>query len=224
VINNRVPVVVAHRGGHGSVAIARTLGRLGIPVYLVAQEGMATPVWSSRYWGNKYRWDFAKSESDSVAFLLDLGENLQGAHGERPILLTVADWVAIFIERNGDMLTEHFVFPRAAQPVIRSLANKWEMHLLATDHAVPTPTTICPRSRVDVDRFLETGTFPVVLKAADPYLPHAPSNTIIRSERELLEAVDRQAAHGPLNFVLQEYIPGDAETVWMVSLVFWSRS
>jgi predicted ATP-grasp superfamily ATP-dependent carboligase len=211
---------VIYRGGYGAVAIARTLGRLGVPVYLLAQEGMTTPVWSSRYWLKKMRWDFSKPETDSVAFLLDIGRRLRTAHGTRPILLTLADWVAIFIERNGDVLQEEFVFPRAAQPVIRSLANKWEMHVLANDHAIPTPATIRPDSRTDVERFLDTQTFPIVLKPADPYLQHAPAKQIIASQRELMQEVDREAARGPLNFVLQEYIPGDAETVWMCNGYF----
>lgn len=44
-----VPVLVIHRGGYADVAIARTLGRLGVSVHLVAQETVSTAVWSSRY-------------------------------------------------------------------------------------------------------------------------------------------------------------------------------
>jgi predicted ATP-grasp superfamily ATP-dependent carboligase len=223
-MNTRVAVLVIYRGGYGAVAIARTLGRLGVPVYLVAQDGMTTPVSSSRYWLAKIRWDFSKPENESVAFLLDVGRRLQTEHGARPILLTLADWVAIFIENNADVLQEQFVFPRAPQPVIRRLANKWEMHLLANDHAIPTPTTVCPRSRADVEEFLETQKFPIVLKPGDPYLPHGPSKKICNSHRELMQEVDHAAESGPLNFVLQEYIPGDAEAVWMCNAYFGSDS
>jgi predicted ATP-grasp superfamily ATP-dependent carboligase len=219
-MDNRAPLLVIYRGGYGDVAIARTLGRLGVPVYLIAQEGMATPVYSSRYWAEKHRWDFSKPESESIRFILDAGRAIQTNHGARPLLLTVADWVSILIERHGDDLAEQFVFPRTAQPVIRKLANKWEMHLLANEHGVPTPTTICPNSRTDVDEFLETATFPIVLKPADPYLPRAPANKIIDSRRKLMEAVDREMTRGPLNFVLQEYVPGAAESVWMCNGYF----
>jgi D-aspartate ligase len=219
-MNNRVPVLVVQRGGYGDVAIARTLGRLGVPVYLLAQEGMPTPVWSSRFWAEKMLWDFEKPETDTLTFMLDVGRTIQASHGARPLLLTLTDWVAIFVERNGDALQEQFGFPRAERPVIRSLANKWEMNQLASEHAVPTPRTIWPRSRVDVEEFLKNVTFPVVLKPADPYLPHAPSKMIIDSEQELLEVVDREATRAPLNFVLQEYIPGGADSVWMCNGYF----
>ena len=219
-MNTSVPVLVIYRGGYGAVAVARTLGRLGVPVYLVAQDGMPTPVWSSRYWVKKIRWDFSRPENESVTFLLDIGRKLQNEHGARPILLTLADWVAIFIERHGDVLQEQFIFPRAARPVIRGLANKWEMHLLASEHGVPTPNTIRPSSTIEVKEFLETRTFPIVLKPADPYLGHAPSKMIIRSRKELTQVVEHEATYGAFNFVLQEYIPGDARSVWMCNAYF----
>jgi D-aspartate ligase len=219
-MDNRTPVLVVHRGGYGDVAIARTLGRLGVPMYLLAQEGVPELVHASRYWTEEHRWDFSQPENESINAILDVGRLIQGKHGERPVLLTLADWVSILIERHGDDLEEQFVFPRAAQPVIRRLANKWEMHLLANEHGVPAPTTICPSSRADVEAFLETTSFPVVLKPADPYLPRAPSKQIIDSRRELMDGVDRELARGPLNFVLQEYIPGNAESVWMCNGYF----
>jgi predicted ATP-grasp superfamily ATP-dependent carboligase len=220
VIDARVPVVVIYRGGYGAVAIARTLGRLDVPVYLVAQEGASTPVWSSRYWAKRTRWDFSRPEEESVAFLLDVGEKLQTTHGARAILLTLSDWIAIFIERNSQLLQEQFVFPQPKRPVLHALLNKWEMHLLATEHGIPTSTTACPASRADVEEFLESSTFPIVMKGADPYLGHMPEKKIIHSRQELMDQVHHEAAHGPLNFVLQEYIPGDADTVWMCNGYF----
>ena len=215
VIDTSAPVLVIYRGGYGAVAVARTLGRLGVPVHLVAQEGAFTPVWSSRYWRSRTRWDFSRPEDESVEFLLDLGARLETTHGARPLLLTLADWVAIFIERNSHLLQGQFVFPNPAQPVLRTLANKWSMHLLATEHSIPTPTTACPSSSVDVEEFLETSRFPIVMKAADPFLADPPAMRITHSRRELLGEVDRDAARGPLNVVLQEYIPGEVDSVWM---------
>jgi D-aspartate ligase len=220
VIDTSVPVVDVFRGGYGDVSIARTLGRLGVPVYLVAQKGMPTPVWSSRYWAKRTRWDFSSPEEQSVAFLLGVGATLQAAHGTRAILLTTADWVAIFIERNSHLLQEQFAFPQPVRPVIHTLLNKWEMHLLAKEHGIPTPNTACPASPVDIEEFLETSSFPIVMKPADPYLRTASSKKIISSRQELMDEVDREAARAPLNFVLQEFIPGDADTVWMCNGYF----
>lgn len=216
----RFPVVAVYRGGHGVLAIARTLGRLGVPLYLVAQEGMTTPVWCSRYWTAKMRWDFAGPEERSVQFLLELGRELRERHGRPPLLMTLADWVAIFIEDHAEKLGEQFLFPKAASSVVRRLANKWEMFRLAKQLDIPTPETVYPRSREELTSFLENATFPLIVKSADPFMPHVPAKAVLHDAGELLEKFDREAALGPPNMVVQEYIPGDAESVWMCNAYF----
>ena len=214
-IDTRVPVLVAARGGTGDVGIARTLGRLGVSAYLVGQPGVPAPVWASRYWTGKTSWDFAQPEEASLRFLLEYGGRFQLEHGVRPVLLTTADWIAIFIERHREVLQEHFVFPQAERPVVHTLADKWGMHLLASEHGIPTPKTMRPESRAEIDEYAETTTFPVVLKPGDPYLGEKRSAAIIQSRGELMEAVDREEQRGALDFVLQEYIPGGVDSVWM---------
>ena len=220
-IDSTAPVVVIYRGGHGAVAIARTLGRLGIPVYLVAQEGLPNPGWRSRYWRNRITWDFARPEHESVGFLLDLGATIRADHGTPAILLTLVDWVAIFIERNSAALREQFVFPQPERPVIGDLLNKWEMHVLARAHDIPTPAAAHPASWDEIDEFLARTDFPIVMKAAQKYVSDPPPTKMIHSRQQLVAEVgDRNADEAPLNIVLQQYIPGDVDTVWMCNGYF----
>jgi D-aspartate ligase len=218
-IENRVPVVVIYRGGNGALAIARTLGRLRIPTYLIAQKDMASPVTSSRYWVKKFSWDFSAPSEATLTFLASIAREL----GTRPILLTLADWAAIFLEEHADALQQHFTFPRADSPIIRKLANKWDMFLLAKEHGIPTPDTFWPRSRADVERFAQTAEFPVIVKGADPFLPFG-SKEIIHTREQLLAKYDREADPGPANIILQQYIPGDAQSVWMCNAYFGAGS
>jgi D-aspartate ligase len=221
VIDSRVPVVVIDQGGHGTVAIARTLGRLGIPVYLVAQEGLPNPGWWSRYWADRMRWDFSRAEEESVSFMLDVGARIRADHGTSAVLLTLADWIAIFIERNGGALQEQFVFPQAERPVIRALLNKWDMHLLAKAHDIPTPAAARPASFDEIDEFLARTDFPILMKAAERYVRDPPPTKKILSRQQLMDEVGDRAARGsPLNIVLQEFIPGDVDTVWMCNGYF----
>lgn len=220
-IDASVPVAVIDRDGYEGVSIARTLGRLGVPMYLVGQEGISTPGWSSRYWVNKRRRDFSRPEEESVAFLLDLGADIRAKHGTRSILFTQKDWVAVFLERNRELLQEEFLFPQPVRPVIRTLLNKWEMHLQAQQHGIPTPATACPASPAEAGEFLESAGLPIVMKGADPYLGNHTPTTLIQSRQELMDVLaQREAAGGPLNVVLQEYIPGDVDTVWMCNGYF----
>jgi predicted ATP-grasp superfamily ATP-dependent carboligase len=95
------------------------------------------------------------------------------------------------------------------------------MHLLAKEHDIPTPNTAYPAFRADIEEFLETSSFPIVMKPADPYSRDPRSKKmIINSRQELMDAVDRKAGHASLNVVLQEYIPGDADSVWMCNGYF----
>jgi len=216
---NGVPVVVVYRGGYGALAIARTLGRLGVRVYLITQKG-ASPVEESRFWAKRFWWDFSASPEQSVQFLLEVGREIGG----RPILLTLADWVAIFIEEYATALQTCYVFPRSRAPAVRMLADKWQMYLLAKKYGIPTPETAFPQSRADVERFIEAATFPVVLKAADPFLEYVPRNEIVHNAAQLLQKYDGAAALGPPNAILQEYIPGDAQSVWMCNAYFSRNS
>jgi D-aspartate ligase len=221
VIDTSVPVAVIDRDGYEGVSIARSLGRMGVPMYLVGQEGISTPGWSSRYWAEKVRWNFSLPEEDSVAFLLDFGLRIRAKHGARPILLTQKDWLAIFVERNSRILQEQFLFPQPARPIIRSLLNKWQMHLLAEEHGIPTAATACPASPDDALDFLASAGLPIVMKGADRYVEDQTSTTIIHSRQGLMDELGRrEAAGGPLNVVLQEYIPGDVDTVWMCNGYF----
>jgi D-aspartate ligase len=224
VIDASTPVVVIFRGGYGALSIARTLGRWGVPVYLVAQEGVPTPVWSSRYWVERSRWDFSRPEDESVEFLLELGQRTSSRHGKRALLLTLADWIAIFIERHRDRLAEQLRFPQPEHPIIHELLNKWGMHQLAREHGIPTPTTVFPASLDEAERFLEDTGTPIVMKPADPYLADLPPTKVIRSRQELLDHLGpRVDRHASLNVVLQEFVPGEVDSVWMCNGYFGER-
>jgi predicted ATP-grasp superfamily ATP-dependent carboligase len=232
-IDHSAPVLVIYRGGQGAVAIARTLGRLGVPVYLIAQTGVKTPVWASRYWTKRVRWDFSRPEPESLAFILEMGAQMEREHGKRAILLTLADWVAIFVERNAEALQQRFVFPVPVRPILTTVLDKWGMFLLAREHAIPTPTTVRPSNLAEIDEFLQTSGFPIVMKAADPFVPHRPPTKLVHSRVELMEDLGGESLAEPLNVVLQEYIPGEVDSVWMcngyfgadedVSVVFTGR-
>jgi D-aspartate ligase len=222
-VDTRTPVVVLTGDvavSGGSLAIARTLGRLGVTAYLVTGSGPRNPVSASRYWHKTIPQTFSQPEDASVANLTAVGQELGARHGAFPLLLTAEDWPAVFIERHAAALEQAFIFPKPAQPLIHRLANKWTMNALASEHDIPTPETSLPQSMIDVEEFLETTTFPVVLKPADPYAPRIPEKRITTSRRELMSIVEREQSRGPLNFILQEHIPGDATSVWMCNGYF----
>jgi predicted ATP-grasp superfamily ATP-dependent carboligase len=219
-VDTSTPVVVIYRGGNGALAIARSLGRLGVPVYLITKKDAAAPVQSSRHWRKRFWWDFSAPAERTLEFLFDVGREIGG----RPVLLTLADWAAVFIEQHAAALAHRFVFPRAREPVIERLADKWTMFDLARSSGIPTPATVLPRSREEIDACIRAWGFPIVMKTADPFAAYIPSKAIVSSEAELFAKYDADSRAGGPNLILQEYIPGSARDVWMCNAYFTHES
>lgn len=204
---------------YGALGIARTLGRLGIPVYLICNEELL-PIAASRYWKETFTWNLSAPVDRSLRFLSNVGRRA----GTRPILLHTTDRAAMFVADHASALEEIFTFPKVSPTLVRLLTNKWEMFRVAKENGVPVPETIFPRSRDDVVKFLDGACFPILLKGMDPLRPQGGTKQIVNNARDLLEKFDRAADAGPPNLMLQEYIPGDDQAVWMCNAYFDRRS
>lgn len=208
------PVVVL-RFHHGSLAIARTLGRLGVQVYGV-DSNLHSPAMASRYIAGRFHWDFGRSTpADSLRFLLDLPRHLGG---RRALLIAASDNTAQLIADHADELEPHYIFPRVDPALVHALSNKRELYHLAQRCGVPTPETAFPLSRADAETFTSGATFPVMVKGADGLKLERRTGRkmmIVHSPEELLAAYDELEDPDDPNLMLQEYIPGGDDTIWM---------
>src|SRR5439155_11729905 len=213
-INPSLPVVVLGFG-YGGLGIARSLGRLGVRVYAVDADPAAAG-FASRYLRGAHTWDVAgASVTDTLGFLDDLGRRLGHA-----LLLPTTDATAVLVAEHSDELAPRFLFPRPPRALVRGLTDQREVFRLATRFGVPTPLTVFPRSRDDVERFLADARFPVVVSEL-----RTDRRAIVATPEALLsrylEWEDRTAP----NLMLQEHIPGGDDAVWMFNGVFneWSE-
>jgi predicted ATP-grasp superfamily ATP-dependent carboligase len=95
------------------------------------------------------------------------------------------------------------------------------MHELANEGGIPTPVTVRPETTQAALRFASEAGYPVVMKAANPFVPARPPTALVRDQDQLLQHLTRLGAHGqPLNIVLQEHIPGAVDCVWMCNGYF----
>jgi predicted ATP-grasp superfamily ATP-dependent carboligase len=221
-INPSLPVVVLGFG-YGGLGIARSLGRLGVPVHAVEADPGAAGL-ASRYVRRAHAWDCATaSASDTLGFLDDLGRRLGPA-----LLLPTTDTTAVFVADHADELAPRFLFPRPPRELVRRLTDKREVFRLALQFGVPTPLTVFPRSRDDVQQFLADARFPVVLKPIDPTRFERRTGrrlAIVATPDALLARyLEWEDTIAP-NLMLQEHIPGGDEAVWMFNGVFneWSE-
>jgi D-aspartate ligase len=227
-VDSSVPVVLVKcvRGLmlHGALCAARSLGRLGVHVYAL-QDAVWAPISLSRYVSRALPVRFWKVGPDRFEDTL-----LQLAHriGRKAILLPVDDVATLFVADRQELLSGAFLFPRQPPGLVRTLASKMGLFELCREHGVPAPQTIAPRCRDEVLTFLENATFPVVMKSSDPELLHqrrtARSVKIVHTRGELLEAYDRMENPAIPNILLQEYIPGEADSIWMFNGYFGHNS
>jgi D-aspartate ligase len=214
------PVVVLKTGGQWGLGILRSLGRMGIPVYLVNSNPWV-PAFFSRHCHGKFVSNISESTERSVGDLLKIGGNI----GRRSILIPTTDDGSVFVADHADALKEWFIFPEQKASLVRSLCSKKEMYYLAKKFKIPTPEAVFPQCKKDVLDFLKTASFPVVLKAIYGWrLRRGMGNVIVRTDRELIDKYDAMENPRKPNLMLQEYIPGGDDAQWMFNAYFNEHS
>jgi D-aspartate ligase len=221
-IDNSAPVVVLVSSQHGGLGIIRSLGRLGILVYGVHRDRWE-PASLSRFLGGAFRWDFnAVLPSDSLTFLRETAEKV----GKTPILIPTSDLTALFVAEHADQLREHYRLASSSAEVVRAFFSKQLTFDICKKFEIPTAKIASPRSMNDLLIFLKSVAFPVIVKGEyGEFLRSAGKYTrvaIVRDEHELLAIYDLNAKKRQI--IVQEYIPGDDDTVWMFNGYFDAQS
>jgi predicted ATP-grasp superfamily ATP-dependent carboligase len=214
----------APRSFHTTLGIARSLGRLGVPVYAM-DANPGGPSSASRYLRRRYIVDLPPDASlaQTTQHLVEAGRRL----GSRAVLIPTWDDISVAVAEAYPALQEHFLIPDQPQGLARSLASKKGMYRLAVEHGVPTPRSSFPSSIEEVHAYAAEATFPVMIKGINGYrLAKRAGRTLFLVERPE-ELVRRYVEiEDPLepNVMLQEYIPGGDDAVWMFNGYFDGRS
>jgi D-aspartate ligase len=216
------PIIVLRRSldkfQHCALAVARTAGRQGVAVHTVS-PGRMEPAMRSRYMTGTVALPAAASDADWIQAVLALRSHLAGA-----ILLPVDDVAAVTVDSHQEKLSEHFRLPLAPAGVRRRLASKRELHLLCVELGLPSPDSRFPTSEAELEREAAALGYPLILKRSDPWLPprdaFAPSVAIAYNARQAREAYEAMESDVAPQIMLQEYIPGGPESVWMFNGYF----
>jgi D-aspartate ligase len=214
-----VPVVVLKTFNHHGIGIARSLGRLGVDVYGIGISRMVAGL-HSRYFKQKFVRDVDTApHEETVKYLAYIGKRI----GKRSLIIPTSDTCTIFLADYADRLREWYIFPENPRELTHSLIDKKGMYFLAKKNNVPTPETSFPRSRADVEEYIKDATFPVMFKGIDGLAAALRSGRrmfLAKTKSEVLDLYDRYEDPSNPNFMLQDYIPGDAGSVWMYNGYF----
>lgn len=213
------PVLVFPAANHGPLAITRSLGRLGVVVYNAHFHPHAFSFYS-KYSRGKFRLSPGCEEPEQLLQrLLKIGRTI----GQQTILIPTSDQATRFVADHAEPLQERFIFPRPLPELVRSFCSKKEMYYLARRHNIPTPETAFPSSRDEVVGFLDRAVFPLMLKEIDGTALSSRTGKkmfIVSSKSELLEKYDIAEDQQSPNLMIQEYIPGGEDSVWMFNGYF----
>jgi predicted ATP-grasp superfamily ATP-dependent carboligase len=216
------PVLVLESSRHGGIMAARSLGRLGIPVYGADRDSQAS-LFSSKYCRGGFILDFSCADRErSVEDLANIGHKI----GRQPILIPTSDSAALFIAKHADVLREAFIFPLMHSNLVQSLCNKKEMFFLAKSFGVPTPDTFFPASRNDVLQYAEHARFPMIIKPIETTRGTLRSfkKAVVNSPEALITQYDLTGSSNAPNVMLQEFIPGEEDANWMFNGYFDAKA
>jgi D-aspartate ligase len=213
-----VPVVVLNVGNfpynQSSVGIARSLGRLGVPVYLIQNEAF-NPAGSSRYLTGAFVW---RASGTDVAHFLEGMSRIGETIGRRAVLIPTGDLAAILVAENAEALSLWFILPEMPPALPRSVATRWALYQLCERLGVATPQTHRVTSPEEFRDVAERSAFPVLVKGSEPWLlPAGIGTEIVSKPQQLIELGKLLAANGTAtSLIVQEIIPKETSQDWFV--------
>jgi len=217
-VDSFVPVLIMPAERHGSLAIARTLGRLGAPVYGYG-SGIGA-VRASRYLKRWFAGPGDQAEpAEVVARLIEIARTL----GKRTVLIPTSDETALLTSRHSAALEPWYIFAEQPADTVAALCSKKRMYYLVKRAGVPTPESCFPQSRADLLRFLDAARLPVMLKGIHGKSLQRRAGRrmyVVETAEELIRLYDLLEDPENPDLMVQEYIPGADDAVWMFNGYF----
>lgn len=192
---------------YGAVGIARSLGRLGVPVYALVEDAY-TPLATSRYIKRAFVWETWPADRDAfVNAISTIGATI----GAPIVLFPIDDLAAISVAENAPALVGRFLLPQLPAALPRQMANKATFYVLCREMGIPCARSVVPRCFDDVRQFIDHTAFPIVMKAAEQWslVGNKLYTRVIENRETLLEIYKLVQSEERSPMILQEYIPGE---------------
>ena len=194
-------------GAHVSLAIARSLGRHGIPVWLLANHPIAT---YSRYVKRSFAWPGA-DHPDGISSIIDLAKQ-HGLHGW--VLIATGDQDMRMVANNHALLSDYFRVATPDWDTIQWAYDKRLTYSRAASLGIDFPASFHLHGQDEVARL--DCRFPVVLKPA--FREGIDEFTLAKAwkaeSRDQLPSLYKRASEfvGNDAVIVQEWIPGTGES------------
>jgi D-aspartate ligase len=211
------PGAVVIGANYRALGVVRSLGRHGIPVWVLRQEDelLAT---LSRYTLHNLAWP-AGDDSKGIDFLIELGAKY-GLKGW--LLFPTGDENTALVARHHEWLGEQFQLTTLPWNVLCWVHDKRLLYRLAQRLAIDYPWTFCPHTCADLTAL--DCPFPVILKPAmkTGFNRFIAAKAWQVNDRRSLLARYKEACGlvAPDLIMVQEVIPGGGETQFSYAALF----
>jgi D-aspartate ligase len=200
------PGAVVLGGDFNGLAIARSLGRRGIPVCVIDDESSIAR--ASRYATHAERVPSLRDDAGVMDALRRIGRRL-GLDGW--VLYPTRDEIVAALARRRKILERQFVVSTPSWSRVQWAWDKRNTYRRAAKCGVPVPLTWVPREVDELARLPIS--FPVAIKPAikEHFIYHTKAKAWRADDPAQLEARFKEARSlvGDGEVMLQEYIPGD---------------
>lgn len=175
---------------------------------------------SSRHFKEVFPWDFRREPDESaLEELFRIADRIGG----RPLLIPCSDDIVLQVSEHAHRLSQRFDFAHIPPELVRAMIDKKELFFLAKTNDIPTPDTAFPQSETDVLELARAMSFPLMVKGIDGLrLEARTGKKMVRVDDadELMQQYRLLEDPEQPNLMLQEFIPGGDDSVWMFNGYF----
>jgi D-aspartate ligase len=156
----QVPAVVLSLYYSG-LALVRSLGRRGIPVYAMDHARMNVGLHTK--YAQRYICPDPKIQPNSDRLLRNL-KSLRHKIACKPVLFPTGDEYVLFVSQNREKLDKDFEIVMADRQVQEDLVSKSGLHQIAIRAGIPEPQTYIIKSPNELSYVSEEIPYPCILK------------------------------------------------------------
>ncbi|MDF0725701.1 hypothetical protein PY093_03110 [Cytobacillus sp. S13-E01] len=198
---NRPPAILFNSHITG-LAVARSLGREGVPIIALDRDGRAYGLQSKYVHIAAHCPNPLTDELSFIELLEEIGKHLP----QKGVLFPSNDEWVFAVSRHRERLSEYYHFPFSELEIIDQILNKKHLYKKAEELNIPIPKTWYPEEWESKEELTEALPYPCIVKPVEQrsfYDAFGVKVFEIENKEKLLTTLSKVAGHG---VVIQEII------------------